>query len=310
MSRFDKSWNVLIIGAGPIGLACAVEAKKRNISQLVIEKGCLVNSIFHYPSNMTFFSTSERLKIGEVPFISHGAKPTHREALECYWRVTDSWKLNIRTYEKVIKVRRKPGKFVVSTTRQESRAAQLIVANGYYDNPNLLDIPGEELDKVKHYYDEPHAYAYQRVAVIGAGNSAVDVVLELFRERAKVGMIIRESELKNSIKYWVIPDIENRIKKGSIKAFFNSNVQRILEIHVVMQTPSGQITLENDFVFAMNGYHPDFEFLRRIGISLASDDYLTPHFDPQTFLSNLPGIYLAGVVCGGMETSKFFIENS
>jgi thioredoxin reductase (NADPH) len=301
---------VLIIGAGPIGLACAIEAKKRRLSHLIIEKGCLVNSIFHYPTNMTFFSTSDRLEIGEVPFISHGNKPTRREALEYYRRVADSWKLNIQTYEKVLNVKGDPGKFVVSTTRQEYLSAQLIVATGYYDNPNLIGIPGEEMDKVKHYYDEPHPYAYREVAVIGAGNSAVDVALELFRVGAKVSMIIRESELKDSIKYWVKPDIENRIKEGSIKAYFNSNLLRILEQQIVVQTPAGQIILDNDFVFAMTGYHPDFELLQHIGISLTSDDYLAPHFDRETLQTNQPGIYLAGVVCGGMETSRFFIENS
>jgi thioredoxin reductase (NADPH) len=310
MNKPDKSWEVLIVGAGPIGLACAIEAKKRKISHLIIEKGCLVNSIFHYPSNMTFFSTSDRLEIGEVPFISHGNKPTRREALEYYRRVADSWKLNIRTYEKVLNVKGQPGRFKVSTTRREYLAAQLIVATGYYDNPNLLGIPGEELDKVKHYYDEPHPYAYREVAVIGAGNSAVDVALELFWVKAKVSMIIRESELKDSIKYWVKPDIENRIKEGSIMAYFNSNLLRIMEEQIVVQTPAGQIVLDNDFVFAMTGYHPDFALLKQIGIVLNTGVSLAPQFDPDSLQTNRPGIYLAGVVCGGMETSRYFIENS
>ena len=310
MIQPDKTWDVLIVGAGPIGLACAVEARKRKISHLIIEKGCLVNSIFHYPGNMTFFSTSDRLEIGEVPFISHGSKPTRREALEYYRRVADSWKLNIQTFEQVIHVNGEPGKFKVSTTRQEYLAAQLIVATGYYDNPNLLGIPGEDLEKVKHYFAEPHPYAHREVAVVGAGNSAVDVALELFRVGAKVSMIIQESELKDSIKYWVKPDIENRIKEGSIKAYFNSNLLRIMEEQLVVQTPAGQIVLNNDFVFAMTGYHPDFDFLKRIGIGLNSDDSLTPRFDPDSLQTNRPGIYLAGVVCGGMETSRFFIENS
>jgi bacillithiol disulfide reductase len=310
MIKSEKIWDMLIIGAGPIGLACAIEAKKRELSHLIVEKGCLVNSIFHYPSNMTFFSTSDRLEIGEVPFISHGNKPTRREALEYYRRVADSWKLNIRTYEKVINVKGQPGRFKVSTTRQEYTAAQLIVASGYYDNPNLLGIPGEELDKVKHYYDEPHPYANRQVAVIGAGNSAVNVALELFRVEAKVSMIIRESELKDSIKYWVKPDIENRIKEGSIKAYFNSHLLRIMEEQIVLQTPAGQIVMDNDFVFAMTGYHPDFDLLKHIGIGLNPDDSFTPRFDPDSLQTNRPGIYLAGVVCGGMETSRFFIENS
>jgi thioredoxin reductase (NADPH) len=259
---------------------------------------------------MTFFSTSDRLEIGEVPFISHGNKPTRREALEYYRRVAKAWKLNIHTFEKVLDIKGQAGNFIITTTQGHYDAGRVIMAIGYYDNPNRLNIPGENLDKVSHYFTEPHPYAYKKVAVIGAGNSAVDVALELYRVGAEVSMIIRESELKENIKYWVKPDIENRMKEGTIKAYFNSSVIKILKKQIVVQTPGSQIVLENDFVFAMTGYHPDFEFLQKTGIALQTEEPPTPLFDPQTFQTNRSGIYLAGVVCGGMDTSKYFIENS
>jgi len=310
MTKGDNTCDVLIVGAGPIGLACAIEARKRNLSHVIIEKGCVVNSIFHYPTNMTFFSTSDRLEIGEVPFISHGNKPTRREALEYYRRVANAWKLNIHTFEKVLDIKGRAGNFTITTTQGHYYAGRVIIAIGYYDNPNRLNIPGENLEKVRHYFTEPHPYAYQKVAVIGAGNSAVDVALELYRVGAEVSMIVRESELKENIKYWVKPDIENRIKEGHIKAYFNSSVKKILKKQIVVQTPGGQIILDNDFVFAMTGYHPDFEFLRKIGVVFQTEEPPTPLFDPQTYQTNRSGIYLAGVVCGGMDTSKYFIENS
>ena len=303
-------YDVLIVGAGPIGLACGIEAKRRDLKYIIIEKGCLVNSIFNYPTNMTFFSTSDRLEIGDVPFISHGDKPTRREALEYYRRVAGNWELNIKIYEKVTGISGNVGDFVIATDKFRYRARTCIVSTGYYDNPNLMNIPGEKLTKVRHYYDEPHPYAYRNVVVIGAGNSAVDVALELFRIGAKVTMIIREAELRDGIKYWVKPDIENRIKEGSIEAFFNSNLKEIREDEIIFNTPSGEKQIPNDFVLAMTGYHPDFGFLKKMGIQLSEDGYLTPFFDDQSYQTNRPGVYLAGVVCGGMETSKLFIENS
>src|SRR3990172_8546837 len=284
----QKTFDVIIIGAGPIGLNCGIEAVKNNLSHLIIEKGCLVNSIYHFPTNMVFFSTSDRLEIGDVPFVSHGDKPTRREVLEYYRRVKNSWDLNVNNYS---------SKFVVIST-------------GYYDNPNLINIPGEDLPKVKHYFDEAHPYAYQKVLIIGGGNSAVDVALETFRKGSKVTMVVKEKKLKDGIKYWVRPDIENRIKEGSIKALFNSEVVRIEDDKVEVKTHDGIVKLPNDFVFAMTGYHPNFEFLKKIKINFTGNDLLIPQYDAETLESNVKNIFLAGVVCCGMDTSKMFIENS
>lgn len=303
-------YDVVIVGAGPIGLACGIEAIRRGLNYIILEKGCLVNSIFHYPTNMTFFSTSERLEIGEVPFISHGTKPTRREALEYYRRVVGAWNLNVKTFEKVREIKGTLNNYTIVSEKKTYQAKTVILSTGYYDSPNLLNIPGEDMPKVKHYYDEPHPYAYAKVAVIGGANSAVDVALELFRVGAKVMMVVREAELWQGIKYWVRPDIENRINEGSIKAYFNSVVQRISEKRIEIKTSNGIITPENDFVFAMTGYHPDFNFLKKIGLNLSKDEYISPEFNPDTFETNKSGIFLAGVVCGGMETSRLFIENS
>ncbi|MFA3783907.1 YpdA family putative bacillithiol disulfide reductase [Melioribacteraceae bacterium 4301-Me] len=303
-------YDVIIIGAGPIGLACGIEAVKNNLKYLIIDKGCLVNSIYNYPTNMVFFSTSDRLEIGNVPFISHGVKPTRTEALEYYRRVKSSWNLNVHTYEKVNSVVGEFGNFTVITAKREYKTANVIAAIGFYDNPNYLNIPGEQLPKVKHYYDDAHPYAYQKVAVIGGGNSGVDVALETYRKGSEVTMIIKKDKLDDGVKYWVRPDIENRIKEGAIKAYFNSTVKEILEKEIVIDTPKGQITIENDFVFAMTGYHPDFSFLEKIGIEFQSVENLTPAYNPETFETNKKGLFLAGVVCGGMDTGKWFIENS
>lgn len=304
------TYNVIIVGGGPVGFSCGIEATQRGLTYLMIEKGCLVNSIYHFPTNMTFFSTSERLEIGQVPFIAHGYKPTRREALEYYRRVKEKWELNIRTYERVLEVDGEEGNFTVRTTKGVYKSKAVIIATGFYDHPNLLNVPGEDLPKVKHYFDEPHPYAYHKVAVIGAGNSSVDVALETFRRSAEVTMVIRESELKDSVKYWVKPDIENRIAEGAIKAYFNSNITAIRETEIDVQTPEGSITLENDFVLAMTGYRPDYRFLEHVGIETSRDDDLIPLYDPDTFQSNRKGVFLAGVVCGGMNTGRWFIENA
>lgn len=307
----DKYLDVIIIGGGPTGLNCGIEAVRRKMNYLIIEKGSLVNSIFHYPTNMTFFSTSERLEIGDVPFVSHGDKPTRREALEYYRRVKSSWNLNVNTYEIVFEITGADSGFLVRTNKSNYSCKNVIIATGYYDNPNLLNVPGEGLPKVKHFFDEPHPYAYHKVIVVGAGNSAVDVALELFRKGAEVTMVVRELNLKESIKYWVKPDIENRIKEGSIKAFFNSKITEIREEDADLITPIGKLTIKNDFVFAMTGYRPDFSFMQKNGISLlGNDETLQPEFDPNTFETNRKGIFVAGVVCGGMDTGKWFIENS
>jgi len=303
-----KILDVLIIGAGPIGLACGIEAKKKSLNYIIIEKGCLINSVFNYPTNMTFFSTSERIEIGNVPFVSHGIKPTRREALEYYRRVNGFYKLNVNTYEKVLDIENYENYYKIPTDKNNYFAKNVIVATGYYDNANLMKVPGESLPKVKHYFDEPHPYAYHKTIVVGAGNSAVDVALELFRIGAEVTMVIREDKIKSSIKYWVKPDIENRIAEGSIGVYFNSEISEIREKEVGIKTPTGKVTVKNDFVFAMTGYHPDYGFLKKIGIGL--DDNNNPLFSKDTFETNRKGICLAGVVCGGKNTDKYFIENS
>lgn len=305
----DKQ-DIIIIGGGPIGLACGIEAEKRKLSYLILEKGCLVNSIYNYPANMTFFSTSERLEIGEVPFISHGIKPTRTEALEYYRRVKVAWDLKINLYETVENIGGEKGDFQIDTNKNSYSSKQIIICSGYYDYPNLMNIEGENLNKVKHYYDEPHPYAERKIVVVGGGNSAVDVALETFRHGADVTMVVKKNELDKGVKYWVRPDIENRLNEGTIKSFFNSSLSEIREVEVDIETPEGKVIIENDFVLAMTGYHPDFKLLKNAGISSKSDSTLQPVFNEKTFETNVNGIYLAGVVCGGMETGKWFIENS
>lgn len=302
--------DIIIIGAGPIGMTVGIEAHKRGLSYLIIEKGMLVNTVFRFPTNMTFFSTSNLLEIGDVPFIAHGEKPTRREALEYFRRVNEKWDLNIRFYEKVEDITGRQGDFQVRTSRSKYSAQNVVVATGFYDYPHLMGIPGEDLPKVRHYYDEPHPYVGQKVAVIGAANSACDVALELYHKGAEVTMIIRGANISDRVKYWIKPNIENRISEGSIKAHFNTTVKEIRKDEIVVQGPEGKQVLENDFVLAMTGYQPDFPLLERFGI--AWDDEEPNHliYDEQTHESSVPGIYVAGVVCGGMQTNKFFIENA
>lgn len=301
---------VTIIGAGPVGLACGIALKQRGIPFRIIDKGALVNSIYHYPVNMTFFSTSDRLEIGNIPFISHNVKPTRREALEYYRRVTSHYQLPIQLYEKVLSITGEEGAFVVTTDKGEYQSEYVILSSGFYSDPHLMGVPGEDLPKVKHYYDEPHPYAFQKVLVIGAGNSGVDVALETYRCGSDVTMAVRDSEIKKSVKYWVKPDIENRIKEGEIKTYFNTTVSRIDEKTVTLKTPDGEIIIDNDFVLAMTGYEPDFSLLEEAGIHFHDDEFMTPVYDEHTMESNVNGLYLAGVVCGGLHTSKWFIENS
>jgi thioredoxin reductase (NADPH) len=304
------NYDIVIVGGGPIGLACGIEAQKAGLRYVILEKGCLVNSLYHYPMNMTFFSTSERLEVGNVPFISHGPKPNRVESLEYYRRVCQSWDLNIRLYEKVEAVTPGDVGHVVTTARATYSATHVVLALGFYDLPYLLNVPGEDLPKVRHYYDEPHPYFKQRVVVIGASNSAVDVALETFRKGADVTMIVREETIGESVKYWVRPDIENRIKESSIRAYFKSRVTRITETAVEIETPEGPLVIGNDFVLAMTGYQPPFEFLSRCGIKFQDDAFHTPFYDEANMETNVPGIFLAGVVCGGLKTNKWFIENS
>ena len=304
------NFDVCIIGAGPIGICCAIEAKKNNLSYIIIDRGCLVNSLYNYPKNMTFFSTSDKLEIGDVPFISHNSKPTKSEALEYYRRVVSSWDLKINLYEEVTDII-KEEKFIIKTSKGEYNSDKVIISTGFYDIPYKLGVSGEDLPKVKHYYDEPHPYFGMRVAVVGAANSAVDVALETYRKGAKeVTMIIREPSLSDSVKYWVKPDVENRIEEGSIKSYFNSNITKIEYDKIFISTPDGEKILDNDFVLAMTGYQPDFSFLKKLGIELGDDEYKTPVHNPETMQTNIEGIYLAGVICGGLKTNKWFIENS
>ena len=301
---------VVIIGAGPIGLAVAIELKKRDIESLIIEKGTLVDSIFHYPQNMTFFSTSDKLEIGNIPFISHGPKPTRREALEYYRRSAEHFNLQIKLYEQVKEVKGGDGNFDIVTEKESYKAKKVVLASGFYGQENRMNIPGEDLPKVTHYYDEPHRYAWQDVVVVGAGNSGVDVALETWRCGANVTMIVRYDSIKPSVKYWVRPDIENRIKEGAIKAFFNSELTEIRENEVDIQTPDGLITIPNDFVLAMTGYHPHFGLMEKLGIELTKDENRMPVYNGQTLETNRKGLYVAGVVCGGMDTGRLFIENT
>ncbi len=302
-------YDIIIIGGGPIGLACGIEAKKAGLSYLILEKGCLVNSLYNYPYNMTFFSTSEKLEIGGVPFISHNNKPTRSEALEYYRRVAMSWDLNTNLYEKVETVDKRDI-FYITTNKGNYKAQQVILSTGFYDLPFLLGVKGENLPKVKHYYDEPHPYYGQKIIVVGAANSAVDVALETYRKGAEVTMVVREPEINPRVKYWVRPDIENRIKESSIKAYFNSSITEIREQEVDILTPNGALTIDNDFVLAMTGYQPNFELLTGMGIAIGNDDMKTPVHNPETMETNVEGLFLAGVVCGGLQTNKWFIENS
>ena len=303
-------WDIVIIGGGPIGIACGLEAKKKGLDYLIIEKGPIVNSLFNYPINMQFFSSSEKLEIDNIPFISKEAKPKRNEALEYYRRIVTSNQLNINLFEVVTKVDRPKDTFLITTDKNTYSALNIIVATGFYDLPNRLDVPGEDLPKVSHYYRDPHFYASQKVAVIGASNSAVDAALECYRKGAEVTMIIRGPEVGQRVKYWVRPDIINRIEEGSIKVHYNSTVKEILPQEIIIDTPEGPLSIKNDFVLALTGYMPNFEFLTKIGIKLSKDNKKLPQYDPETMETNIPGIFLAGVICGGMETHKWFIENS
>jgi len=306
--------DLLVIGAGPTGLACAIEAQRASFTSLLVDKGCLCNSLFHYPSNMTFFTTPELLEIGNMPFSSPNQKPNRNEALEYYRKVAEHYRLNIRQYENVERVDGSDGNFTVHTMDQfgrmlQYRARKLVIATGYYDLPNYLGIPGEDLTKVKHYYHEPHPFYGLDVLVIGGKNSAAIAALDLWRHGAKVTLVHRQAEMHRHVKYWILPDIKNRIKNGEIAAYFSSNVTNIAEDDVTLSTPQGSVTLANHFVFALTGYHPDFNFIERLGVTLDEANDRCPACDPATLESNIPGIYLAGVVVAGERTNEIFIEN-
>lgn len=306
-----EEYDVLIIGAGPIGMACAIEAGKAGLKYVIVEKGALVNSLYNYPVFMTFFSTSQRLEIGDVPFVSINPKPNRNEAVEYYRRVAEKFSLNIHLFETVTKVARQTDEsFLISTSKREYKAKYVIVSTGFYDVPVMMNIPGEELPKVTHYYKDPHLYAFQNVVVVGANNSGIDAALETYRKGANVTLVIRSSEIGSYVKYWVRPDIENRIKEGSIKAYFNAELTSIEADTVHIKTKEGEVVLQNDFVIAMTGYTPDFELLKNLGLDLCAEPLNNPTYNPETMETNIEGLYLAGVVCGGTDTHKWYIENS
>ena len=304
MQRYDA----VVVGAGPTGLACGIELKQRGVSTVLIEKGCVVNSIYHYPTHMVFFTTPELLEIGNLPMTSLNEKPGRTEALKYYRRVAEHYQLDIHQYERVVKIEGEDGDFQVHTSRGDYHARNIVLATGYYDLPNMLNVPGEDLDKVIHYYKEPHPYYNHDVIVIGAKNSAAIAALELYWTGARVTMIHRGAWVSDRIKYWIKPNIENRIKNGEIAAHFHSQVLEILPQSVVVETPDGVVTLKNDFVFALTGYHPDLDFLASLGIRLEPGTQ-RPRTNPDTLESDRPGIFLAGVIVAGMHTNEIFIEN-
>ena len=303
--------DLIIIGAGPIGLACGIEAKKNNLDYVIIDKGMLVNSIYNYPVNTTFFSTSDKLEIGDIPFISHNVKPTRTEALEYYRRVCDSWSLDLDLYNEVLDIKNKTSHFELNTQNRIIKSKRIVICTGFYDIPYLLNIPGEELNKVLHYYSESHPYYKMNIAIVGAGNSAVDVALDTYRKGANsVTMIIREKEIGTNIKYWVRPDIVNRIENGEIKAYFESEITKISERSIIIKSPKGKQEIDNDFVLAMTGYQPNYEILKKLGVKINDDEFKTPQYNKDTMETNVKGVFLAGVICGGLKTNKWFIENS
>ncbi len=302
--------DVLIVGAGPIGLNCGIVAKQKGLSHLILDKGVLVNSVFNFPVNMTFFSTSNLLEIGNVPFVSHGEKPTRREAMEYFRRVREQFDLNVNYFEAVTNIEKRDGIFQVTSSKKTYQARNVILATGFYGLPYKMNVKGEDLPKVKHYFDEPHYYIDQKVLVVGAANSACDVAMETYHKNAQVTMAIRGDEISERVKYWIRPNIINRIKEGSIKAYFNTTVEEIREDSVILKTPEGLVTIENDFVLAMTGYRPDYSLFEKIGLTFHDDQYKTPIMDEETLETDIPGLFMAGVAAGGLKTTKFYIENT
>jgi thioredoxin reductase (NADPH) len=312
-ARPDSWSDLLVVGAGPTGLACAIEAQKAGFKAIILDKGCLVNSIFHYPINMVFFTTPELLEIGDIPFPTALPKPTRLEALEYYRRVAEHYQLHICQYHWVKTITGEDGNFRVTATDRHSaihdyRTRKIVVATGYYDLANKMGIPGEDLNKVFHYYTEPHPYFDTDVVVIGGKNSAAEAALDLWRHGARVTLVHRDAQMHHHVKYWVRPDVENRIKNGDITAYFSTTVQEIGTDYVVIANPAGTQRLKNDFVFALIGYHPDYDFLQSVGIELSAEQF-RPFCDPETLESNVPGIYVAGVIVAGSKTNEIFIEN-
>ncbi len=310
MSDTITRYDLIIVGGGPIGLACALEAKEANLNYLILEKGCLVNSLYNYPQNMTFFSSSERLEIGDIPFVTTNPKPKRMEALEYYRRIQQKFALDTHLFEEVLDIKKNKAEFVVTSSKKTYYTKKVIVATGFYDIPMLLNIPGEDLPKVRHYYDDPHYYSSQKVIVVGASNSSIDAALETYRKGAQVSLVIRGSEISRRVKYWVKPDIENRIAAGEIAVYYNSHLTEVTPTTAHIQTPNGIVELDNDFVLALTGYRPNFDFLKKIGIDIPEEAPCIPSHNEETMETNIAGIYLAGVVCGGLNTHLWFIENS
>jgi thioredoxin reductase (NADPH) len=310
MGHETSHYDVIIVGGGPIGIACALECKELELSYLVLEKGTLVNSLYHYPKGMQFFSSSDNLSLKSTPFISKEPKPFRDEALAYYRTIAQSEQLNIKLFERVEDVSKDQEIFSVTTSKGHYQSRAVIIATGFFDIPNKLNIPGEDLEKVTHYFNDPHYYANQKVVVVGANNSAVDAALSCYRAGAEVTMIVRGKEIGDRVKYWVRPEIINRIEDGSITAFFESSLERIEPHSVALSTPSGVQSIANDFVLLMTGYKPDYAFLSRIGIQIDEDANQTPIVNEETLESSVDGLYLAGVVLGGLKTNLWFIENS
>lgn len=305
-----QAFDVLIVGGGPIGLACAIEAKQAGLSYIIIEKGCLANSIYNYPLDMTFFSTADRLEIGNIPFVTTRPKPKRADALEYYRKVSAHFNLNIRYFEQVDEILRDEHIFHIRSQKDTYHARHVIIATGFYDIPTRMQVPGEDLPHVFHYYKDPHFFTGQRVLVVGASNSSVDAALETYRKGAEVSMVVRKPHIGERVKYWVKPDIENRIRNQEIQAYFSSQITAIHPESVDIQTPEGPKTLAIDFVLALTGYQPNFDFLKKAGIILSQDGINRPSYNPQTMETNIKGLFLAGVVCGGLKTHEWFIENS
>lgn len=303
-------FDIVIVGGGPIGIACGLEAKKNGLTYVILEKGPIVNSLYNYPANMQFFSSAEKLEIDDIPFISKEAKPRRSEALEYYRRIATSNKLYIKLFEKVTALSKTTNEFVIISDKNTYTSKNVVIATGFYDIPKRLQVPGENLPKVSHYYKEPHFYAAQKLAIIGASNSAVDAALECYRKGAEVTLVIRGSEVGQRVKYWVRPDIINRIKEGSIKVFYNATVKEISEETITINTENGVEIIPIDFVLALTGYKPNFTFLEQIGVEFSKDEKKIPSYNQESMETNIKGVYLAGVICGGMETHKWFIENS
>jgi thioredoxin reductase (NADPH) len=306
-------YDALVVGAGPTGLAAAIEVGRRGLRAVIVEKGCLVNSLFHYPTNMTFFTTPELLEIGDLPMTAMREKPTRNEALKYYRRCAQHYGLDVRQYERVDDIEGADGDFLIRTTtrdhlRNQYRARKVIIATGYYDLPVKMNVPGEDLAKVLHYYQDPHPFYGCDVAVIGGKNSAAITALECYRAGARVTLIHHRERLHPNIKYWILPDIENRLKNGEIVSYFETSVEEITERAIRIRTPHGEKTLPNDFVLAMTGYKPDTDFLARAGI-VFDEETQRPRTNPQSLESDRPGVYLAGVIVAGMHTSEIFIEN-